>query len=120
LYVSSLLIGMDTQNTLVVDILYVKWGMFCPARIVARSIYDKLDSNLKHLAEKIGVPRRDAERTRHPSTYPDIPDARVREFLKDFDDGTPGLEPLEIAAFDHIKLTANSDANIQKSKSRYN
>jgi len=59
--------------------------------------------------------KRDASKRRDPLARPDIPDAAVREFLKvDLEDGIPDLTPMEIAAFEHIKLTANSDANIQE------
>jgi hypothetical protein len=104
---------MDTQNALVPDLLRIKWGMTCPASNVARHIYDKLDSNLRNLAERISLAKLAASNIRHPLAYPDISDALVEEFLEIFDDGGPGLAPLEIQALNHIKLTATSIENIQ-------
>lgn len=45
--------------------------------------------------------------------HPAIPNIQIEEFLKDFGDGTPGLDLLEIEAFTYIKSTANTEANIQ-------
>ena len=59
--------------------------------------------------------RRDARSGRHLLAHPDIPDARVTAFLKDIEDENPVLTPLEVAAFNHIKSTADfSDANIRE------
>ena len=59
--------------------------------------------------------RRDARSGRHLLAHPDISDARVvTAFLKDIEDENPVLTPLEVAAFNHIKSTANSDANIRE------
>ena len=60
--------------------------------------------------------RRDARSGRHLLAHPDISDARVvTAFLKDIEDENPVLTPLEVAAFNHIKSTADfSDANIRE------
>jgi hypothetical protein len=105
---------------LVLDIYHVKWGKQCPARNVARRVYNKIDSNLRHHAEKIVNTKRDASSRQYPLAHPDIPDARVTAFLKDFEDDNPVLDPLEIAAFNHIKSTANNDANIREANRGYN
>jgi uncharacterized protein YgbK (DUF1537 family) len=111
---------MGTHNALVLDIYHVKWGKQCPARNVARRVYDKIDSNLRHHVEKIVNTKRDASSRRHPLAHPAIPDARVTAFLKDLEDENPVLNLLEIAAFNHIKSTANSDANIREANCGYN
>jgi hypothetical protein len=64
--------------------------------------------------------KRDASSKQHPLAHPDIPDVQVMAFLKDFEDENPVLNPLEIAAFNHIKSTANSDANIWEANRGYN
>ena len=49
-----------------------------------------------------------------------IPNIQIEEFLKDFGDGTPGLDLLEVEAFTYIKSTANTEANIQATNRGYN
>lgn len=99
------------SQCLVLDVHYVKWGKSGPARDVARHVYDKIDSDLTYLAERMMIAKEDASKRRNPLARPHISDTEVREFLKELEDGTPGLTSLlEIARFAHIKLTANIDA----------
>ena len=96
----------------------VKWST--QERDIARCIHDKLDSSLQYLVCPImNAAKWSASSTRrgptpgltHPaSSSSRIPNVllRVKEFLKDFGDGAPDLEPMEIAAFNYIKSTANS------------
>jgi hypothetical protein len=89
---------------------------------VAWRVYDAIDLDLTYIAEHMITAKRDASRSRNPLARPDISDAGVREFLKvDFGEGTPGGHtPLEMAAFDFIKETATTEANIQEANRDYN
>ena len=103
------------------DIHYVKWGELCPARVVARGVYDTIDLDLMHLAEHMLIAKEDISTGRNPLARPVISDAEVREFLKaELGDGAPGLSPLEIAAFDFIKERAITDENIQEANHHFN
>jgi hypothetical protein len=89
---------------------------------VAWHVYDAIDMDLTHIAEYMITAKGDASWRRNPLARPDISDAEVREFLKvDFGEGTPGGHtPLEMAAFDFIKETATTEANIQEANRDYN
>ena len=81
------------------------------AKSVALRVFDKLDPSIKNLAFRVNNIKREASNRRHPLAHPVIPDERVRELLREeLHDGTPGLHPLEVAAFEH---TANTPSNIQ-------
>jgi hypothetical protein len=118
LYVASSLTGMNAQNALVVDLLRKQLGGPSAAKSVALRVFDKLDPSIKNLAFGINVIKRGASDRRHSLAHPVILDERVRELLREeLHDGTPGLHPLEVAAFEHIKLTANMPSNIRAADS---
>ena len=78
--------------------------------------YDTIDLNPMHLAVHMLIAKQDVSKSQNPLTCPDISD---REFLKvDLRDGNSDLHPLEIAASDFIKETANTDMNIQEADKR--
>jgi hypothetical protein len=83
---------------------------------VARRFYDTIDLDLAYPTEYLFLEKQEAsDKRRNPLARPDISDAEVREFLKnDLGDGNLDLHPVEIAAFDFIKETANTDMNIQE------
>ena len=88
---------------------------------MAWRLYDTIDLDLMHLAERILRLKKEASRRRNPLTRPVISNAEVREFLEaDLGDGAPDLHPLEIAAFDFIKERANTDENIQEANHHFN
>lgn len=102
-------------NALVFDMYNVKWNVFViPGRKEARHIFNKLDLNLQHLIQLITNAKLIASTRRlgRPLASPAIPNVRIEEFLKDLGDGNPGLEPPEIAAYEYIKSTAITEANI--------
>jgi len=118
LYVVSSLTGMNTQNALVVDLLRKYLGGPCAAKSVALRVFDKLDPSIRNLAFRVNNIKREASNRRHSLAHPVIPDERVRELLREeLHDGAPGLHPLEVAAFEHIKLTANTASNIRAADS---
>jgi len=109
---------MNTQNALVIDLLHKQLGGPCAARNVASRVFDKLDSSIRNLAFKVNDIKREASNRRHPLAHPIIPDERLREILREeLYDGASGLHPLEVAAFEHIKSTANTASNIRAADS---
>ena len=104
---------MNTQNALVVDLLCKHLGRPCTAKSVALRVFNKLDPSIRNLAFRVNNIRPEASNRRHLLAHPVNPDEQVREFLREeLHDGTPGLHPLEVVAFKHIKLTANMASNI--------
>jgi hypothetical protein len=88
---------------------------------VARRVYDTINLDLMHLAEHVLIAKEDIGTRRNPLARPVISDAEVREFLEaELADGAPGLDPLEIAAFDFIKERAITDENIQEANCHFN
>jgi hypothetical protein len=99
---------------LVRDMVYVRWGPNSVARMAARRIYDKLDANLKSLGEQIILSKKEISERRRLLAHHVIPDALVKKFLEELGDGRPGLHPLEIAVFNHLKATTNTEVNIRE------
>jgi len=95
-----------------IDLFHKTLSGPCAARHIALRVFDKLHPNIRYLAFKVNDIKRDNRR--HALAHPVIPDEQVRELLREeLHDGTPGLHPLEVAAFEHIKLTANTASNIR-------
>ena len=46
---------------------------------------------------------------------PIISDEQLKAFLEELGDGGPTLKPIEIAAFNYLKATTNTQANIEAS-----
>jgi hypothetical protein len=84
--------------------------------MVARRVYDKLDSNLRNLAEQIILSKKEVSERRKVLAHLVIPDALVNKFLEGLGDGRPGLHPLEIAVFNFLRTTTNTEANIREAR----
>jgi hypothetical protein len=110
---------MNTQNPLVVDLLRKILGGPCPEKTVAFRVFNKLDPSHQGTWRSGSMTSSEKRATRDiPLAHPVILDERVRELLREeLYDGTPGLHPLEVAAFEHIKLTANTASNIRAADS---
>ena len=65
--------------------------------------------------EMMSAKRVAGQSRKNPLARPDITDAAVSEYLKvELGGELPDCSPLEMEAFEFIRATANTDANIQE------
>jgi hypothetical protein len=85
-------------------------------RRLSRQVYLKIDEDVRFLGEEIIGSKQHLRAERHKLVHPTISDTQLKAFLKDLGDGVPTLKPIEIYAFNYLKVTANTQANIEASR----
>ena len=110
-------IRVYTHNTLVHGLCSVKHNRLdSTERRLARRVYFKIDEDVRFLGEEIIGSKQYLRDERHMLPYPTISDTQLKAFLKDLGDGVPTLKPIEIDAFNYLKVTTNTQANIEASR----
>jgi hypothetical protein len=107
-------IRVYTHNALVHDICSVKRSRLDSAeRQLARHVYREIDEDVRFLGEEIIASKQHLRDERCMLAHPTISDTQLKAFLEDLGDGVPTLKPIEIDAFNYLKVTTNTQANIE-------
>jgi len=77
-------------------------GKDTPARVVARQVYDSLDSGI----ELVGHHKRIVREQRKQLAHPTISEVQLDKFLHGLGTGSEGLSSKEVDLFNHLRETS--------------
>jgi hypothetical protein len=81
-------------------------GKDTPARVVARQVYDSLDSGLRIRIELVGHHKRIVREQRKQLAHPTISEVQLDKFLHGLGAGSEGLGSKEVDLFNHLRQTS--------------
>ena len=81
---------------------------------IYRSIPDTLRTRMEHVV----MSKSNVNDGRKRLAHPNISQQDIDVFLQGLGDGTPDLDPLDIAMLDYLKIRSNSEDNVKRAARR--